>query len=648
MIKKTTILLLILSILLTFASCKDKGSDFSDETSTTTEDKIPSVDVESMNFEFTERDLSASYDENNITKILLKDEATTINGKGISVEKNRLSITEGGTYIFSGKLSNGDITVNSTGDDKVQIVLNNVSIANTDGPAIYIKNCKKAFITAQENTKNTVSDGSSYTFTDADSDIDGAIFSKCDLTLNGKGTLTVNGNNKHGIVSKDDLILNISELTVSAKNVALNGKDCVKINDGNYTLYAGSDAIRSDNTEEENRGFVYINNGNLTSETQNDAIQAETLVKIENCNLTAKTGGGSENASYNSNGDFNSEWGFSGPYGENNTQNSETTEESAKGIKCTSDIIINNGIFSIDSADDSIHSNASVNIASGEFTLSSGDDGIHADASLSINGGSIIIEKSYEGIEATDIIVSDGNLNITAYDDGFNAAGGNDSSSVNERPGQNMFAGTTGTLTFNGGYTVIDASGDGLDSNGELTLNGGTVLVSGPENGGNGALDYGSTATVTGGTLIALGSVGMAENFTSAENQAACLVTFNSQPASSIFAVCDESNNVLISFTPKKEYQCAVITSPDIQAEKTYTLFGNADISNANSDGYTCNGVLKSGDALVSITPDSNVYGSGSGMGMNGAPGGNMGGRGPSGKDMPQGGFNGQKPDKRF
>lgn len=511
---KKGIIAILLVFVLILSGCK------SNETTQNENNSDNSAELTEFDFSFTERDISASYDENNVTNITLKDNETAISCSGITVDENRLTISAGGTYIFTGTLTNGGITVDAGDDDKVQVVLSGVSITNNDGPAIYIKNCKKAFITANTDTENVLNDGEAYSVTDDDSTLDGAVFSKADLTVNGKGTLTVNGNSKHGIVSKDDLVLTIADLTINSKNVALNGKDCVKIESGNYKLTAGSDAIRSENTEDTNRGFVYINNGNLTLNTENDGIQAETLVKIDNCNATITTGGGSQNASYNSNGEFNSGWGFGGGYTDNSTTTTETSEESAKGIKCTKDIIINNGNITVDSADDSVHSNSSISIENGVLALSSGDDGIHADSTLTINNGSIEVLKSYEGIEATDIAVNGGNLNITASDDGFNAAGGNDGSSMNDRPGQNMFSGTTGSLTFNGGYIVVDSSGDGLDSNGELTVNDGVILVSGPTNGGNGALDYGSTATIVGGTVIALGSVGMAENFTFSENQA--------------------------------------------------------------------------------------------------------------------------------
>lgn len=641
--KKATLLTLILCFLLILSACGTKNN-------ISEEDNDVTADVENMNFTFTERDLSGSYDENNVTTINLDDNFPVVSGNGISVEENRLIISESGSYIFAGTLTNGSITVDAGNDDKVQIVLSGVSITNNDGPAIYIKNCKKAFITAVADTENTLNDGTSYSVTDDDSTLDGTVFSKADLTVNGKGSLTVNGNLKHGIVSKDDLVLTITDLIINSKNVALNGKDCVKIESGNYTLTAGSDAIRSDNTEDANRGFVYINNGNLTLNAGNDGIQAETLVKINYCNASLITGEGSQNASYNSYGEFNHNWGFAG----NNSASTNATDESAKGIKCSGDIIINEGVFSIDSSDDSIHSNSSVYIENGSFSLSSGDDGIHADSSININNGTINISKSYEGIEATDITINNGEINIVSFDDGFNAAGGNDASSLNERPGQNMFSGTTGTLTFNGGYTVVNAEGDGLDSNGELTVTNGIILISGPTNGGNGALDYASTASVTGGTVIALGSAGMATNFNSAENQAVCLVAFNAQSANSTFAVCDENKRVITSFTTSKPYECAVVTTPEMQIGETYTLVGNAVVENTDKNGYTNSGMLTSGETLITVTPEANVYGFGNGTLIGGnagggpmdkMPDGSMSGRNPGGN---QGGFGGGKPDKRF
>ena len=254
------------------------------------------------------------------------------------------------------------------------------------------------------------------------------------------------------------------------------------------------------------------------------------------------------------------------------------------------------------------------------MTLSSGDDGIHADTDLVISNDKIKITKSYEGIEGTQVVITGGEVSLVASDDGINAAGGNDtsSSSTPGRPGDS-FSSSNGQIVISGGYTVVNASGDGIDSNGTISVSGGVTLVSGPTSGGNGIFDYDGTATVTGGVVVALGTSDMAQNFSSASNQGSMLVTFSQQSAGKNFAVCDSSGKVIVSFTPAKSYKCAVVTAPEIQSGSSYSLVAGATVNGADSNGFARNTTKSGGTTLTTITMNSNIYGSGGNMG---GPGG--------------------------
>jgi hypothetical protein len=205
--------------------------------------------------------------------------------------------------------------------------------------------------------------------------------------------------------------------------------------------------------------------------------------------------------------------------------------------------------------------------------------------------------------------------------------------------GADSFAATDGSLNISGGYLVIDAGGDGLDSNGSLTVSGGVTLVSGPTDNGNGVLDYNGTATVTGGVVVALGSSGMAQGFSSAENQGSFLCTFSSQSGS--FAVCDSEGNVVVSFTPGKSYQCAVVTAPGLSSGETYTIVTGGTVSGADENGYAENAAISGGTAVTSLTMSSLLYNAGGAPGqMGGIPGqmdGQTGGM-PGGMGTPGGG----------
>ena len=192
----------------------------------------------------------------------------------------------------------------------------------------------------------------------------------------------------------------------------------------------------------------------------------------------------------------------------------------------------------------------------------------------------------------------------------------------------------------------MNASGDGVDSNGSIEVSGGVTLVSGPTNGGNGALDYGKSATVAGGVFIATGSSGMAQGFSAATNQGAMLINVGNLSANVSIAICDENGKCIASFTPDKSYQTAVITAPEIQQGKKYSIYSSAEVANADKFGYASNSeISKKGTLISEITMDNILYGSGGGFG---GPGGDFGGGGnrPGGNkgDRPSQDFGGDNP----
>lgn len=572
------------------------------------------ISTDKMDFEFTNNDLDYSFDESS--------------AKAIG-EEDIIKITAEGTYLITGEHT--QIVVSAPDTAKVKIVLKNATIDNSSGPAIYITDADKVFITALEGTENKVSDGTKYSSEYSDSNVDAAIFSKSDLTLNGDGTLTISGNLKCGIASKDDLVICGLSLNVTSVGRAIEGKDCVKCTDAAVSVNAGGDGIKSTNTEEENRGYVYIESGNFNITAQNDGIEAQTALIIKGGDFVIKTGGGSQNAATHSEG-----FDMRGFKPGTETQTADTTE-SAKAFKSASLITIDGGSFNIDSADDAIHSNSDAEINSGSIVISSGDDGIHADDALMVNGGDIKINKSYEGLEGTAVTVSGGKIDITASDDGLNAAGGKDGSSMGGRPGENTFnSNSSAQINITGGYILVNAGGDGVDSNGSVSMSGGVLLVSGPTNSGNGAFDYDSSATITGGAAILCGSSGMVQGFSGSSSQPSFMYTLSSTAnAGDSIAVTDSSGKVIISFMPSKQYNSIVVSSPNFSIGSSYTVTIGGSVTDCDENGYTDSGELSDGknSFSVEISSVSNSYGSSDGMG------GNMGGksdRGSSGK-MPFG-----------
>ena len=284
------------------------------------------------------------------------------------------------------------------------------------------------------------------------------------------------------------------------------------------------------------------------------------------------------------------QWGKS-----SNTTSSSSDTSSAKAIKAVSNIIIDGGTITIDSSDDSLHSNDNLTINGGTFEISSGDDGIHSDTNLDINGGDINISKSYEGIESTNITINDGTIHLIASDDGLNAAGGNDASATSGRPGQNNFSSSTGSININDGYLYVDASGDGIDANGSIEMNDGTVIVNGPENNGNGALDYDSTCNINGGLFIAAGSSGMAQSLSTTSKQNSVNVFLSSQSANTLISIKNESGKDIVTFAPSKTYQSVIISSPNLQTNTIYTVYSGGTSTGNETDGLYTDGSASGG-----------------------------------------------------
>lgn len=568
------------------------------------EEAIVLADTSGMDFSFSERELSGDYDAEGATHITGESGSVTIDGAGASLSGQNISIVDEGTYILSGEIRDHRITVVVPEDEKVQLVLAGAEIANANGPALYIRSADKVFLTLAEDTANAVADGTDYSLSEDDSSVDGAVFSRADLCINGSGSLRVSGNFKHGIVSKDDLVIANCSLDVSAKKKGLNGKDCVKVSGGEIRIESGTDGIQSDNDGDADRGYVYLKGTKLEITAGNDGIQAETVLKIVDTDMNIVSGGGS-------------------------AQKLTEEDASCKGLKAGQDILLDGGSITIDSKDDCIHANGNAAVYAGSFALSSGDDGLHAEAGVLFADGNMEIAKSYEGVEGSEIRISGGSLRVTASDDGLNLSGGSDASSVEERPGRGMFDTVDGSIVISGGSVRVDAQGDGIDSNGSIYVSGGVTLVCGPTNGGNAAFDYGTSASVSGGILIAVGSAGMMQGFSAAENQGAVCVSFDPQQEGTPIVLCDADGNVIAGFTPVKDYQSAVITAPGLQQGGSYVLLAGAEFSDAGEDGFAASGTASGGTELMQIEMTSAIYGSG-GMGFGGRGFGGMdsGGRG--------------------
>jgi len=546
---------------------------------------------------FTERDLSSDYE---ITEKINLDELTD----------SVLTLTQEGVYELSGTFS-GQIRIKTEG--KIQLVLNQANISCADGSAIYIEDAKKVFITLAENSENTLSDQTGY----SDETTDGAVIWSADsLTINGSGVLNLNANEDEGITCKDDLVIAGGIINVNSVGNGIKGKDYIAVYDGTVNITSGGDGLKSSNAVDAGMGFIYIKNGSFTIQAEEDGMQAESELIIENGDFDITSGGGTANAP-EKHDDFG---GMMGKFNMQNTENAESDTVSIKGMKAGSMLYISGGSLSLDTADDALHSNGSLYITAGSVKIAAGDKGLHADADLTVSGGNVNISQSYEGIEAADILISGGTVRLKSSDDGFNASDGTEQGA--------MGVASDCSLEISGGYVYVNADGDGLDSNGTMIISGGTVLVDGPTNDGNGALDSNSGISVTGGFLIAAGSSGMAEYPDDASQNVIVMTLDNYQNADTLVTICDQDGTEIISYAPSKKFNSVVFTSDALESGKEYTLYLNGSSTASQENGlYETGSYQKDGTESGSVTIEDAVsfIGTAKSMGMGG---GMMGGRG--------------------
>lgn len=595
--KKIKIFVLLMAVMIMLSGCTGNADLEPSETASS----AAQTDMSDM---FTDRDMEIGYDESTAVSVSLSGDTASCDSDSVQISGSTVTIAVEGTYILSGTLNNGMIIVSVDDAAKVQLVLSGANITSESSAAIYVSQGDKVFITTAANTENTLSNGGQYSAID-ENNIDSVIFAKSDLTLNGAGTLTVNAKAGHGIVSKDDLALTSGTYNITAASHALSGKDSVRIAAGTFNITSGKDGIHAENADDESLGFVYIADGTFNINSAGDAVSAENYMQINGGEYTLTAGGGSENGE--SHQDSMQPFGRPGESSSNSATDETDDTASMKGLKAGGDLLLYGGTFNINSADDSIHSNSNIKINGGNYTIATGDDGVHADSNVSITDCTMNITESYEGIEGLNIDISGGDITLKSSDDGLNAAGGNDESGFAGPRTPDSFSETSDSdmyIKISGGTLNIDASGDGIDSNGSLEVSGGKVVLSGPDNGGNGALDYNSEAVITGGVFVATGASQMAQNFSSSSTQGTMMVTVNSQQAGSTVTLKDSSGNEIISWEAEKAYDSVIISCPEITEGSEYTLVA--------------------GSSTTQITMDSLVYGSSSGMG-GGMPGGGRG-----------------------
>ncbi len=606
----------------------------STETSADSSYAVTHLDSDDM---FTDRDKEVGYDKETSVSVQLADGATSCDDDSVTVTDDTITISDEGTYILSGSLSDGQVIIDADENAKIQLVLDNVSINCDTSAAIYVRQADKVFVTLADGSENTLSNTSDFVAID-DNNIDGVIFSKSDLTLNGSGTLTVTAAFGHGIVSKDDLVITSGTYAITAAKHALSGKDSVRIADGVLTLDAGTDGIHSENADKDGKGFIYIADGTINIEADSDGMDAEETLQIDGGSMTIAAGDDGVHSDRDliiTDGTIDVTKSYEGLEGMTVTieDGDISVVSSDDGLNAAGDPadvssdnsdangnnsdMLNPGEENTNPSTEDDGSNSAANaqtIAMTDSTKNSNNDADKSDSSnnktrpdingdtppqkpdgSNNNGGTPPQRPDDSNNSANDNSTEDGATGNNDSDNQKTSPELPDNTGADEPPTDgNMPSGGPqdggfgggmdeahdyNFIVINGGTINVNADGDGIDSNGDLIVTGGTIYVSGPTNGGNGALDYAGNAAISGGTIVAVGASGMAQNFGSDSTQGCMLVTVAESTLTGDLTLTDSDGNVIVSYSPEKAYNSVVISSPDIKEDATYTL-ATGDITN--------------------------------------------------------------------
>ena len=626
-----------------------------------------------------EDDLCDNYDAFD-AEITLEDDSTKVKGntKAVSVKDNCITISAGGTYRLSGKLTKGQVLV--TGSEKVKLYLDGVEITSPSGPALVCTNEKRTILSLAKGSQNILTDSAD----NADTEINGcnvsacALFAQDKLTINGSGSLTVTGSSVDGIVCKDDLKLVNGTITVEAAQDGVKGKDCVAMFGADLNVTAGNDGIKSTESNDDTKGFLQLEQGSATVQAGGDCLQAETLVWIADGTYHLTSSG--------------------------TAVNTETGEvNSSKGIHCGGDVEIAGGKLTIDAAEDGVNCTGSLELQAGEVDVTSAEDGIQADGDLTVSGGAVTITTTGTvAASAQDDFQPNnfgggnfgGNGNIppdnadnrqnaaasdasaipaaamqstadSSTDAGASAAAAmttaaEDATSKGIKCGGNLtmsggsctidstdhavhaagtavFSGTTleitsdnkgisshGDLEISGGDITIHSCTEGVESKAEMTISGGNVRILDASDGGlnTGGSDSGSYAmTITGGTLLALSSKGMMEY-----PESGCLIATNCNAAAGEqISIVDKNGTVLATLQSPKAVSDVIYGIGDSDSADYTIVTGGTYDGTLNEDGYGEGGSVSGGTEVTANGGTGSMNG--------GAPAG--GGQGGTPPEMP-------------
>ncbi|MCD7749329.1 MAG: carbohydrate-binding domain-containing protein [Oscillospiraceae bacterium] len=545
--------------------------------------------------------------------------------EGVSCANGVVTIESAGTYRLTGSLT-GQVVVDADGPVELILAGASVTAAQAGECAIEIQSDEDVLLTLEAGTENTLSDRASA----ANSAASAALYSKGALTIAGSGSLTVTAGANNGIQCKAALTVSSGQVTVTSANHGLKSSGLLTVSGGNITVQCGGDGLCAQagrlasgdilltggnisisagergmdsegtititggdvsilSTDDGIRGTnVTVSAGAVVIDAGCDGIQAETLLTIAGGDFQITAGGGGGDASSHAGESF----GMGGASGEASGETETASDTSAKGLKSDGDITVSGGTFDLNTSDDSIHCAGLCTIDGGNITICSSDDAIHADDMLVINDGTITVTDCFEGLEAYAIEIHGGDIDLRSVNDGINANGpetmgmGGFGGASGEASGETEDSSTDSisgsSITYyrqTGGsvHLVVTGSmsnvGDGLDSNGSVYIDGGTLIISTDGSTQEGAIDYGGGEfVITGGVVIAGGSSMMQESLSTSSTQCCAVLATNTQAAGTEVTILDEDGSIIASAVMEDTFSCLIISHPDMTVGNVYTV----------------------------------------------------------------------------
>ena len=591
-IKQKLMVLMCISALL-LSACDSSSGTNGDVVTTQANgaDQITNVELLTGD-KFDAADLYNDYDKSKSVVITLSDEGITSDGSeeaGTKIDGTTLTLTKGGNYYITGFCGDGKIIVDSNDTENVRIILDNANLTNTKGSAIYIKQAKKAIITAAGGSTNSLSDAGSYT--EEDEGVTAAVTALSDLTINGEGQLTVLGNYEDAVSSNADLKIGSGVLNIQSKDDGIVASKGLSIKNGSFNLQCGGNGFKTTSTIE-SEGFIGIESGNYTIATGYNNCNATGSIYYLNGGFNGSAGGGSVVSS--------TEKGW-GNFGEKNM--------TAKGFKAGGDIQIHGGSLTFDTADDTLYAGNASEVNNGCIIASSGDDGFVSNSSIDINGGSVTLQKCFEGFESTNVNLVGGYLDITSAADGINAANGTDSFATKKRPGMNDFTrGDKGAVKVDNTCINIRSDRNGINVAGDLSIAGGAVRLRGGNENSLSGISCSGTYTVSGGALVAAGNDKELVTPSEATQPVVCLKYPEKQENASVICIKDSKDKVVFAFCIASGYDKVVLSQPTLEKGKEYTWYQAALTSDLSQTfGDMQEDAYKVGDKIATFKVEEGV-----------------------------------------